>query len=151
MAKELFLTHWLFTEQMQVAGENLIKKLDETNSQVVAAFWIYDAEEKFWKLTIVSPLVETEGPRNYYKRIDEINESAKADEEIVSLHDISVANTDNRIVRALKCSVLGNAKLENNRLGRNYLDGIYIEDMYLYRMDWDLLEKITSYNVALAA
>jgi len=139
MAKELFITQW-FSEQMRLAGERLINQLDETDSDVQAAFWLLDAEEKTWKLTIVSPLIGSEGPRSYYRRIDDINESAKPDEEIIALHDISVSNTDNRIVKALKNSVLGSAALGNNRLGRNNLSGVYIEDMYLYRMDWKSLE-----------
>lgn len=138
MAKEIFMTQW-FSDEMLLAGESLIKRLDETDSQVQAAFWLLDSEDKTWKLTIVSPLVESEGPRNYYKRINDINESAKPDENVIALHDISVSDTDNRIVKAIKRSVLGDAILGNNRLGRNTLGGVYIEDMYLYRMDWELL------------
>ena len=139
MAKEIFITQW-FSEQMLLAGESLIKRLDETDAKVQAAFWILDDEEKTWKLTIVSPLVASEGPRNYYRRIDNINESAKPDEDVIALHNISVSDTDNRIVKAIKRSVLGNAILGNNRLGRNTLGGVHIEDMYLYRMDWKSLE-----------
>jgi hypothetical protein len=137
------MTQW-FSEKMRLAGEALIKRLDETDAQVLAAFWILDAEEKTWKLTIVSPLVENEGPRNYYRRVDNINESANADEDIIALHDIEVSDTDNRIVKALSQSVLGNSMLGNNRLGRNTLGGVYIEDMYLYRMDWKLLSQKTA-------
>ena len=138
MAKEIFMTQW-FSDQMLLAGESLIKRLDETDAKVQAAFWLLDAEDKNWKLTIVSPLVESEGPRSYYRRINDINESAKPNEEVIALHDISVSNIDNRIVKAIKRSVLGNAILGNNRLGRNTLGGVYIEDMYLYRMDRALL------------
>jgi hypothetical protein len=138
VAKEIFMTQW-FSDQMLLAGESLIKRLDETDAKVQAAFWLLDAEDKNWKLTIVSPLVESEGPRSYYRRINDINESAKPNEEVIALHDISVSNIDNRIVKAIKRSVLGNAILGNNRLGRNTLGGVYIEDMYLYRMDRALL------------
>ena len=139
MAKEIFMTQW-FSEQMLLAGESLIKRLDETDAKVQAAFWLLDAEDKTWKLTIVSPLVESEGPRSYYRRINAINESTKPDAEVIALHDISVSNTDNRIVKAIKPSVLADAMPENNRLGRNRLGGVYIEDMYLYRIDKTLLE-----------
>jgi len=140
MANELFITQW-FSEQMLFAGESLIKHLDDAGGQVLAAFWLLDAEEKTWKLTIVSPLVETDGPRSYYKLIDEINESATADQNVIALHDISVSTTDNLIIKAIKRSVLGNTKLGNNRLGKNTLGGVYIEDMYLYRMDWNSLDE----------
>jgi len=58
---------------------------------------------------------------------------------VIALHDINVSDTDNRIVKAMKRSMLGNSILGNNRFGRNTLGGVYIEDMYLYRMDWALL------------
>ena len=140
MAKEIFMTQW-FSEQMLLAGESLIKRLDETDAKVQAAFWLLDAEDKTWKLTIVSPLVESEGPRSYYRRINAVNESTKPDAEVIALHDISVSNTDNHIVKAIKPSVLADALPENNRLGRNRLGGVYIEDMYLYRIDKTLLEE----------
>lgn len=139
MAKEIFITQWLSNE-MLLAGETLIKRLDEIDSKVAAAFWILEGEEKTWELTIVSPFVESEGPRNYYKRINTINESAKSNELVISLHDIRVSNTNNRIVKALKHSILGDTVLGNNRFGRNNFGNVYIEDMYLYRMDWKLLE-----------
>jgi len=138
VAKEIFMTQW-FSDEMLLAGEALIKRLDEADAKVQAAFWLLDAEDKTWKLTIVSPLVESEGPRNYYKRINDVNKTAKPDEAVIALHDITVSDTDNRIVKAIKRSVLGNTILGNNRLGRNTLGGVYIEDMYLYRMDWTLL------------
>lgn len=140
MAKEIFITQW-FSDEMLLAGNSLIKRLDDSNAKVAAAFWVLEDKEKNWELTIVSPLVECEGPRNYYKRINDINDSVNADESVVSLHDIRVSNTNNRIVKAIKNSVLGNAILGDNRLGRNFLGGVYFEDMYLYRMDWELLSQ----------
>jgi hypothetical protein len=104
-------------------------------------FWIQGSEEKTWEMTIVSPLVEIEDSRSYYKRINDVNESASPSEEVISLYDIRVSNTNNRIVNAIKNSALGNAKLNNNRLGKNYIGGIYIEDMYLYRIDWEAILK----------
>lgn len=138
MAKEIFITQW-FSEEMLLTGETLIKRLDESKAKVAAAFWVQEEKDKAWELTIVSPLVESEGPRNFYKRINDINESAKAEEKVISLHDIRVSNTNNRFVKAIKNSVLGNAILGNNRLGKNFLSGVYFEDMYLYRMDWEML------------
>ncbi len=140
MAKEIFITQW-FSQEMLLAGESLIKRLDAVDAKVYAAFWLLNEEEKIWKLTIVSPLVGSEGPKKYYRRIDDINESARADEDVIALHDISVSDTDNRIVKAIKNSAYGNNIFRNIRLGKNTLGGVYIEDIYLYRMDWELLEN----------
>lgn len=138
MAKEIFITQW-FSQEMLLAGQSLIERLDKADKKVYAAFWLLDAEEKTWKLTIVSPLVGNEGPKKYYRCIDDINDSASSDESVIALHDISLSHTDNSIVKAIKNSVLGNRILGNNRLGKNTLGNVYIEDMYLYRMDWKLL------------
>lgn len=143
MAKEIFMTQW-FSDEMLLAGESLIKRLDQTDAKVQAAFWLLDAEDTIWKLTIISPLVETDGPRNYYRRIDDINESAKPDEAVIALHDISVSGTHNRIFKAflsIRDTVLWDEKLWlKKRLGKNFIGSVYFEDMYIYRMDFELLE-----------
>lgn len=144
MAKEIFITQ-LFSDSMCIAGENLIKKLDESNGQVAAAFWVL-GEEKTWELTIVSPLVGSEGPRNYYKKINDIYESCSDEEMVVSLHDIRVSNTHNKILEAIKGSVLKDANLGNNRMGQNYIGGVYVEDMYLYKIDWNMLSEANNLN-----
>jgi hypothetical protein len=138
MAKEIFVTQW-FSCEMRLAGERLIKRLQESGAQVASAFWILNPDEQKWELTIVSPLVKSEGPKAYYKRIDDIYKSAEPDEEIVSLHDIRVSNINHRIIKAIKHSVLRSSTLGNNRFGKNTIGDVYIEDMYLYLMDWDLL------------
>lgn len=145
MAKEIFMTQW-FSDAMRVAGEYLVRKLDESGAQVAAAFWFLDEKESKWELTIVSPLVGSEGPRNYYKRINDINEALSGDENIVSLHDIRVSNIHNRIVEAMRKSALSGAQLGNNRVGKNYIDGVYIEDMYLYKINWDMLSELNNLN-----
>lgn len=144
MAKEIFMTQW-FSDEMLLAGESLIRRLDATDAKVQAAFWLLDAEDTIWKLTIISPLVESDGPRNYYRRIDDINESAKPDEAVIALHDISVSNTHNRIFKAflsIRDTVLWNEKLwVKKRLGKNFIGSVYFEDMYIYRMDFELHEE----------
>lgn len=144
MAKEIFITQ-SFTDAMCQAGESLVRKLDNSGGQVAAAFWLL-GEEKNWELTIVSPLVGSDGPRNFYKRINDIYESSPDDENVVSLHDIRLSNIHNRIVEAIKNSVLAGSQLGNNRMGKNYIGGIYIEDMYLYKIDWDMLSKFGNLN-----
>lgn len=144
MAKEIFMTQW-FTDAMRLAGESLVRKLDESGAQIAAAFWLLD-EEKKWELTIVSPLVGSDGPREFYKRINDIYESCSDEESVVSLHDIRVSNVHNRIVNALRNSVLAGAQLGNNRLGKNYLDSTFIEDIYLYKIDWNMLAKLNDLN-----
>ncbi len=140
MAKELYITQW-FSEEMRVAGERLVKRLRESEAEVAVAYWVLDSEEKIWELTIISPLAGTEGARAYYKRIDDINRQAGPDEETLSLHDINVSSLNHPIVKALKNSLLYQAALDNRRLGRNWIAGFYVEDMYIYLVDWGMLKE----------
>lgn len=142
MAKELFITQ-LFSQDMLAAGEALIARLDHADAEVQAAFWLLEGDEdQLWKLIIISPLVESEGPRNYYKRINDINESADPEEAVISLHNIYVSNTHNHIFKAM-LSITDTVLWKegawlNKRLGKNYIGGVYFEDMYIYRMDSEL-------------
>ena len=138
MAKEIFITQW-FSEEMRLAGETLIKRLDSIDAQVYVAYWLLD--DGMWGFGIISPLVGIEGPRSYYVRIDNCNELAAADEMIIALHDISVNHCDHKIIRGMKGSLLMNTPLENYRIGRGWLGKTFVEDMYLYRMDWNLLNN----------
>ena len=143
MATELFITQ-SFSEEMLTAGKNLIRCLDSGDAKVQAAFWLLESNEETWKFVIISPLVKSEGPRNYYKRINNINEAVNSEDPVLSLHDIYAFNTHNRFFKAflsIKDTVLWKeAAWLNTRLGKNYIGGVYFEDMYIYRMAWELDE-----------
>ncbi|MDQ7090632.1 MAG: hypothetical protein Q9M50_08300 [Methylococcales bacterium] len=139
MAKELFITQEL-SQEMLLAGEALIKHLEDKHLKVQAAFWLLDTEKESWALMIASPIVAKKGARDYYKHINEINEESESKEKnIISLHNIEVIDNNNRFVKALhnvKNSSLWNDKYwRNTRLGKNFLSNIYFEDMYIYRMN----------------
>jgi hypothetical protein len=137
VAKEIFMTQW-FNHEMVLAGDTLIKRLDHADANVQAAFWLLADEGKMWELVIASPLVASEGPRNYYLRIHAANEAANSQEEIVSLHDIHVVNMDYRLVKTLfaarETPLWDDVPWLNRRLGKNFIGNVYFEDMYIYRM-----------------
>jgi hypothetical protein len=132
MAKNILVTESL-SDSMIKAGAKLIERLDLEKSQVKSAFWLYISDEKIWKLKIASPLVDSEGPRKFYKRIVAANESAEKDEDVISLNDIGVTNTSNQIVQILKIAVGTGAGISGIRFSRNTINGVFIEDCYIYR------------------
>ena len=132
MAKDILVTESL-TDSMMKAGAKLIERLDANNSEVKSAFWLYFSEEKTWKLIVASPLVDTEGPRDYYKRIVEANTVASIEEEILSLNDIEVTNTNHQIVQLLKFMIGTGDGISGIRFSRNTINGVFIEDTYIYR------------------
>ena len=48
------------------SGERLLEQLDLARIPVTAAFWLYADDAAEWRLLIVSPSVETLGPRQLY-------------------------------------------------------------------------------------
>jgi hypothetical protein len=138
MAKELLISRWL-SEEMIVAGSALVARLAAENAQLAAACWVQFDVEKAWKLLLISPLVAEQGPRRFYKRVNDVNKALGEQDWIVSLHDIDVSTPQHRLIQALKASVLFGAELRDNRFGQNYFNGVYVEDMYLYQLDWALI------------
>ncbi|MGH9375161.1 MAG: hypothetical protein ACRD1J_03235, partial [Terriglobia bacterium] len=52
-------------------GEKLVRKLEEKNFPISAAFWREMDEEKLFRLVVVSPFVGREGPLRTYEYISQ--------------------------------------------------------------------------------
>jgi|688.fasta_scaffold468699_2 hypothetical protein len=138
MATELFITKGWFTDEMQSAGQDLVNELDKSEGAVSAAFWILEPEKK-WELVIVSNLVTTDGPRRYYQRINDINN--KSDKSIISLHDIRVLSERSRVFIDIMDNFSHGFLLQNTRLGSNFIGDLYVEDMFIYKLDMKLISN----------
>ena len=134
MAKEILVTE-LLSDQMILAGAKLIEKLDDSSCQVKAAFWMFFPEEKIWKFILASPLVKKEGPRKYYKRIVDVDKEVGAEDNIISLNDISVLDVDNQLVQLLKFAISTGDSISNTRFSKNTINGVFIDDTHIYRMN----------------
>lgn len=134
MDKELVVRETL-SEQMIDAGKKLIEWLDESQSNVQAAFWLYLPDEKTWELMLISPLVGTDGPRSFYKRILEANKRAGESEPVISLHDIRVADTSNRLANLFNIAIPTGSGISGIRFSKNAINGTFIEDSYIYRIN----------------
>ena len=132
MAKNILVTESL-SDSMIRAGAKLIERLDVEQSQVRSAFWLYISEDKAWKLIIASPLVDSLGPREYYKKVVVANSVALEEEEVISLNDIGVTSTTNQIVQLLKFAIGTGDGISGVRFSKNTINGHFIEDSYIYR------------------
>lgn len=132
MAKEILVTESL-SDSMIKAGAKLIERLDGSNSEVKSAFWLFFSEDKLWKLILASPLVDSLGPRKYYKKVVDANNDAEQEEDVISLNDIGVTNTSNQIVQLLKFAIRTGSGISGIRFSRNTINGHFIEDSYIYR------------------
>ncbi|MFH2047039.1 MAG: hypothetical protein ABIK92_18070 [Pseudomonadota bacterium] len=134
MAKEILVTE-LLSEQMVSAGADLLKKLDDSSCRVKAAFWMFLPEEKTWKFILASPLVKEEGPRKYYKRIVDASKDTGTEDNIISLNDISVLSVDDQLIQLLKFAISTGESISNIRFSKNTINGVFIDDTHIYRMN----------------
>ena len=133
MVKNALVTE-IISKEMIGAGKYLLEELDLKNSQIKSFFWFYFLEEKTWKLIVASSLVKKEGPRSFYKRINDINTKLEqTDKETVSLHNISVVILENEIVKLLALVIQTDNGISDIRFTGNTVNGTYIEDVYIYR------------------
>lgn len=134
MGKELVVREVL-SEQMIDAGAKLVERLDQSQSNVQAALWLLVPDEKTWKMMVISPLVKTVGPRSFYKRILEANKKANESESIISLNDIGVADTSNPLINLLRIAISTGTGIAGIRFSKNTINGTFIEDSYIYRIN----------------
>ena len=134
MGKELVVREVL-SEQMIDAGAKLVERLDQSQSNVQAALWLFLPEENTWEMIVISPLVKTDGPRSFYKRILEANKKVDESKSIISLNDIKVADTSNPLINVLRIAISTGSGITGIRFSKNTLNGTFIEDSYIYRIN----------------
>ncbi len=98
------------SKEMIEAGVALIRRLDESGLSPCAAFWIYSSEANDWKLKIADAKVGKEGPRKAYGKI----------------HDILLEHPD-------EFNELSLGGISGIRYKDAAVDGVFIDDAYIYR------------------
>ncbi len=132
MAEKVLVTSTLSKEMID-SGEILLRALDKESLNIQSFFWLFYPEEKTWKLIISSILVEQDGPREFYKRIMDINK--QIEENIISLNDIVATDLRVDIVNLLSLLVETGDGISGIRCSGNTINGVYIEDSYIYRIN----------------
>ncbi len=123
------------TEEMIEAGAQLTAKLDEMGLPIVAAMWLFIPDVNEWRLLFASPEVSSLGPREVYKKIDEAQQSLGEKAVAVPFSVISVTDADNELVGLLRTALRTGPGVARIRFTRNVINGHFIEDALIYRMD----------------
>jgi len=134
MAKELVVRDTL-TDEMILVGKKITEKLDDTGIKPNAAFWFFPVDGDVWKLIFASPLVRTEGPRKMYMKVHEAIADLPEDLPALALKDITVVNDRDQLVSLLKKEIKTGSDLSDIRLSRSAINGTYIEDALIYRLN----------------
>jgi hypothetical protein len=124
------------TKEMKDVGMFLVRKLDEHELNVNAAFWLYIPESEKWKLVIAEEGVGTLGPKKIYEKIQKIlGESQDKFQGLLSLEDVALAKPDDPIIALLRVAIRTGPGISGIRFKNNVINGTLIEDAYIYRMN----------------
>ena len=114
-------------------GKRLIKKLDDSGFPVTAAFWYYFPQAEQWRLVIASPMVESQGRQAAYTEIHKIQRRGLR-LPLLSVSEITAVSHRDPIVKLLGTAVRTGPGIAGIAFSRNVINGIYIEDAYIYRL-----------------
>lgn len=131
------------TSEMISAGADLLRQLDRSKFQVIAGLWLYSADANRWRLLIASPKVRTKGPQVAYRMIQAAMRKLKGAAEAFSFGDITVVKDDDPLITSIRKAVVTSAGVGGIRLSQSSINGHFIDDAYIYRVQW-LAQGLTS-------
>lgn len=115
-------------------GKKLLRKLDQSGLPVVGAFWYYMEGPETYRLVIVTPYYEKHGPKKTYEKIQEAIRDKETDINL-AWDAVSAIGPGNQLYKSLRTIKDSYPDIAGSRLTGNVVNGTYIEDAYLYRIN----------------
>lgn len=120
-------------------GMRLIQKLDMTDFSVVAALWFYYSDVIEWRLIIASWYLDMNGPKKAYSFLQTL--LIDFDIPSISLENITLISPEHDIIKLLSSAIQTGPDLSKIRFTRNVINGQLIEDAYIYRINYQSVNK----------
>ena len=120
------------SQQMIDAGKLLVEELDKRNEEVDSAFWFLFSDTRNWKLVLSLPAATRRGPRVAYKTVQKAMLKINVSE--FGLDSVAIARLDTHLIKLMRTAVRTGKTLGGIRFTNNVIDGISIEDAYIYRL-----------------
>jgi hypothetical protein len=133
MVEEVLVTGAL-TQEMIVAGTNLLRNLDKAKFAIRGALWLYLPEENCWRLFFALPEVRVLGPKAVYKKIRSLINKLPENEPKIETKDITVTDENAPLIVLIRGAISTGPDICGVRFSRNTINGHYIEDAYIYRL-----------------
>lgn len=114
-------------------GETAVRRLDAAGVIVPAAFWLYLSDAEIWRLVLATPLVDELGPQGAYRRVGDVLLGTEPAVDL-SIDDIAVASPNSETVVLLGLATSTGSEIGRIRFSRNVVNGVFIEDAYIYRL-----------------
>ena len=133
MVTEMVVKESLSNEMIQ-AGSELVRRLDEARFVISAALWFYEPDSNVWRFIIASPEVTTSGLKKAYKQVQSVLAGGPEDQSQISLKDITILDSKDPLISLLRVALKTNGGISSIRFTRNMINGVLIEDAYIYRL-----------------
>lgn len=120
--------------EMISAGAELTRQLDKARFSVYASLWFYVPETNTWRFIIASPDVRTRGLKKAYKQVQSIVSKVPEDQPRIALKDITVVDSTDPLISLLRVAIKTGDGISGIRFSQNMINGVLIEDGYIYRL-----------------
>lgn len=91
------------------------------------------SDSDIYYLRIASPVVDSEGGKAAYTRIDGVIRGSLGHSGI-TLREVSAVSPRDAAIKGLKRAVRTGPRISNMRLTRSVIGNVYFEDAYVYRV-----------------
>lgn len=119
------------SDQRRVSGAALLKLTDDVGFGALGAGWLLDDNAQTWRYLLVSPMIDSKGPRWVYERLLQVFRKTKLPEGITPL-DIVIVSPRQIGFRNFPIRHSGDDGVMH--LTDMTVDGLHIGYMALYRM-----------------
>lgn len=126
----------VLVEQKQSEGERLVRALDGAGLPPSAAFWYYYPDSDLWNLILAGSefSASQSSPTEPYRKIAGVTSQLKPPATSVSIADIKTVEEGDPLLAALRTMVRTGADISSIRLTNNFINGVYIADALVYRL-----------------
>jgi uncharacterized membrane protein len=114
------------------AGAELVSALEAHHFQLRDALWLYLPELSDWQLWLSSPTLNTTGPAGAYSELGRI--ARRADIAGIDLSDVVIVDPGNPLLQLLRSAIGTGPNIGGIRFSRNTINGTFIEDAYIYKL-----------------
>lgn len=133
MVTEMVVKESLSNELIS-AGKSLTLLLDEDQFNVSAALWFYMSDINNWRFFVASSEVSSKGVKSAYERIQKIISTMPEEQPKITLKDISLLSPLDPLISLLKIAIRTDDGISGIRFSQNMINGILIDDAYIYRL-----------------
>ncbi len=115
-------------------GRELVRILDRKDFPLYGALWFYFSESDEWRLLLATSLVDEVGPRETYTRVRKVLSQKIKPSQRIPLKRISVLSPGDELIQLLGTVIKTGRTISGTRFRHNTINGILIEDAYVYRL-----------------